>query len=66
MLKTLYMQNKLLNGYKRCYSVKIRPYLNYTQKDNLVDFAPPCLPLMSTRKTAHKYNKGLCCLRWKM
>ena len=37
-LKTLYMQNKLLNGYKS-------PYLIFTPKDNLVDFAPLHLPL---------------------
>ena len=45
MLKTLCMQNKLLNSYKRCQGVKISPYFIFTPKDNLVDFAPLCLPL---------------------
>ena len=40
MLKTLYMHNKLLNGYKRCLSVKISPYIIFSQNDNLVFCTP--------------------------
>ena len=58
MLKALCMQNKLLNSYKGCQCVKISPYLIFTPKDSLVDFAPLCLPLRRANPPTNLQNGG--------
>ena len=57
MLQTLYVQNKLLNGYKRCQSVEISPHLIFTQK-TIWSILHPVSPLNTALLPQWQGNKS--------